>query len=57
MDSVSLLVSCGNSGGLCMLLSVKIVGKVIARPGCTTEEIGTGNLWLRCYNNHNVPIF
>ena len=38
VDSASLLVSCGNSGGACMIVQVKIVGRVIAGPGCYTEE-------------------
>ena len=45
VDSASLLVSCRHSGGACIIVYVEIVGRVIALPGCTTKEIGTGNLW------------
>ena len=38
VDGASLLVSCENSRGACMIVQVKIVGRIIAGPGCYTEE-------------------
>ena len=40
VDNASSLVSCGRSGGACVIVEVKLVGRVVAEPCCATENTG-----------------
>ena len=44
VDNASLLVSCGCGGGACMIVDVKVVGRVIAGPCCDAENVGAGKI-------------
>ena len=44
VDNASSLVSCGRGGGACMIVEVKVVGRVVAGPCCVAENVGAGNI-------------
>ena len=40
VDNKFSLVSCGCKGGACVIVEVKLVGRVVAEPCCATENTG-----------------
>ena len=44
VDNASLFISHGCIGGTCMIVEVKVVGRVVAGPCCAAENVGAGNI-------------